>query len=54
MKKITKVCIATTIAFSTLLGASVTGALVQQPTVHAQRHHITTMMVMRVKMLHSY
>ena len=35
MKKITKVCIATTIAFSTLLGASVTGALVQQPTVHA-------------------
>ena len=35
MKKITKVCVATTIAFSTLLDASVTGALVQQPTAHA-------------------
>ncbi|MEJ7177972.1 hypothetical protein WL222_13110, partial [Staphylococcus caprae] len=54
MKKITKVCVATTIAFSTLLGASVTGALVQQPLPTQQRHHITTMMVMRVKMLHSY
>lgn len=35
MKKITKVCVATTIAFSTLLDASVTDALVQQPTAHA-------------------
>ena len=35
MKKTTKVCVATTIAFSTLLGASITGALVQQPTAHA-------------------
>lgn len=35
MKKTTKVFVATTVAFSTLLGASATGALVQQPDAHA-------------------
>lgn len=35
MKKTTKVCVATIIAFNTLLGASVTGALIQQSTAHA-------------------